>query len=37
MDLRIASIVIANGATLLTRNLKDFTRVPDLRVENWLE
>jgi tRNA(fMet)-specific endonuclease VapC len=37
MDLRIASIVIANGATLLTRNLKDFARVPGLRVENWLE
>lgn len=37
MDLRIASITIANGATLLTRNLKDFTRVHGLRVENWLE
>ena len=36
MDLRIASITIANGATLLTRNLKDFARVPGLRVENWL-
>ena len=37
MDLRIASIAIANNATLLTRNLKDFNRVPGLRVENWLE
>ena len=37
MDLRIASIVIANDATLLSRNLKDFTRVPGLRVQNWLE
>ena len=37
MDLRIASIVIANDATRLSRNLKDFTRVPNLRVENWLE
>ena len=37
LDLRIASIAIANDATLLTRNLKDFTRVPGLRVENWLE
>lgn len=36
MDLRIASIVIANGATLLSRNLKDFTRVPELKVEDWL-
>jgi hypothetical protein len=24
-------------ATLLSRNLKDFGRVPDLRVENWLD
>lgn len=37
MDLRIASIVLANGATLLSRNLRDFDRVPGLRVENWLE
>ena len=37
MDLRIASIAIANSATLLTRNLKDFARVPGLRAENWLE
>jgi tRNA(fMet)-specific endonuclease VapC len=37
MDLRIASIALAHDATLLTRNLKDFSRVPNLRVENWLE
>jgi tRNA(fMet)-specific endonuclease VapC len=37
MDLRIASIAIANNATLLTRNLKDFARVPGLRVENWCD
>lgn len=36
MDLRIASIVIANGATLLSRNLRDFERVPNLLVEDWL-
>lgn len=36
MDLRIASIVIANSATLLSRNLKDFERVPELKVEDWL-
>lgn len=37
MDLRIAAIALANDATLLSRNLKDFARVPGLRVENWLE
>lgn len=37
MDLKIASICIAHVATLLTRNLADFDKIPDLRVENWLE
>ena len=36
MDLRIACIAIANDATLLSRNLRDFQRVPGLRVEDWL-
>ena len=36
MDLRIASIAMANNATLLSRNLRDFQRVPGLRVEDWL-
>ena len=36
-DLKIASIVLAHGATLLTRNLVDFQKVPGLRVENWLD
>ncbi|HSI36860.1 MAG: type II toxin-antitoxin system VapC family toxin [Phycisphaerae bacterium] len=35
MDLRIASIVIANDATLLTRNLRDFRLIPGLRAEDW--
>jgi tRNA(fMet)-specific endonuclease VapC len=36
MDLKIASIVLANDATLLTRNANDFNRIPGLRVEDWL-
>ncbi len=35
MDLRIASIVLANDMTLLTRNTIDFERVPGLRIEDW--
>jgi len=35
MDLRIASICLATGSTLLSRNLRDFRRVPGLIVEDW--
>lgn len=37
MDLKIASIVVANGATLLTKNSVDFQRVPGLKFEDWLK
>ncbi|MEQ8786519.1 MAG: type II toxin-antitoxin system VapC family toxin [Pirellulaceae bacterium] len=37
MDLRIASIALANGMTVLTRNLVDFQRVPNLQVEDWTQ
>ena len=35
MDLKIAAITLAHDATVLTRNIKDFSRVPGLRVEDW--
>lgn len=36
-DLLIASIALANRATLVTRNLRHFRQVPGLRVENWAD
>jgi tRNA(fMet)-specific endonuclease VapC len=35
MDLKIASIVLASKAILITRNVADFRQVPGLRVEDW--
>src|SRR5262245_55199768 len=35
MDLKIAAITLAHGATLLSRNLRDFTKVTGLQVEDW--
>jgi tRNA(fMet)-specific endonuclease VapC len=35
MDLKIAAIALANNATVLTRNIQDFVRVPGLGVEDW--
>lgn len=34
-DLLIASIVLGHNYVLITRNLKDFQRVPGLKVEDW--
>jgi len=35
MDLRIAAIVLSRDLILLTRNVTDFNKVPDLKVEDW--
>jgi tRNA(fMet)-specific endonuclease VapC len=35
MDLKIAAIVLTNDATLLSRNLADFRKIPALKVEDW--
>ncbi|MBA3921436.1 MAG: type II toxin-antitoxin system VapC family toxin [Nostocaceae cyanobacterium] len=35
LDLRIAAITLANGGILLSRNQKDFEKVPGLTIQNW--
>lgn len=35
LDLLIASHALALGAILITNNVREFNRIPDLRVENW--
>ncbi|MEM6754115.1 MAG: type II toxin-antitoxin system VapC family toxin [Cyanobacteria bacterium P01_C01_bin.38] len=36
-DLLIASISLANRATLVTRNIKHFKQIPGIRVVNWVD
>jgi len=36
-DLLVASVALANGATLVTRNLRHFRQVPNLSLENWVD
>jgi len=35
MDTLIAAQALRLGATVITRNVREFSRVPGLRVENW--
>jgi tRNA(fMet)-specific endonuclease VapC len=37
MDLKIASIALVNEALLVTANLRDYSLVPGLRCEDWLQ
>lgn len=34
-DLKIASIAVSRGLALLTRNTRDFERIPGLVIEDW--
>jgi tRNA(fMet)-specific endonuclease VapC len=34
-DLRIAAIVIAHKGVLLSRNLRDFEKIPNLVIQDW--
>lgn len=35
-DLLIAATALAHGATLVTHNVRELSRVPGLRVEDWM-
>lgn len=37
MDMLIAAHAKTEGLTLVTNNMREFERVPDLKLENWVE
>lgn len=37
MDLLIGSCALAVDGTVVTNNVREFVRIPDLKVENWVE
>ena len=37
LDMLIAAQAKSEGITLVTNNVREFSRIPDLRVENWVE
>ena len=36
MDMKIAAISLALGATLLTRNTRDFAKITGLKIADWI-
>ncbi len=34
-DLKIAAIAVSRNATVVTRNIRDFERIPALQIEDW--
>lgn len=36
-DMLIAATALAHGATLITNNVREFQRIPGLRIESWAE
>ena len=37
LDMMIAGHAMSMGYTVVTNNVKEFSRVPDLKIENWAE